>query len=92
MARDPRQPLPGKDAVDLFDGASEAATERELAWMWLADLGSRVAELEALLGVEPGQMDIGNRVAELEALAEYLPVLYELREMARLRDQRRPLL
>ncbi len=82
---------PADDVADLGDEESVAASEREVVWMWLADLESRVAELEGLLGVEPGQMGIGERVAELEALAEYLPLLHEQREIARLRDQHRRL-
>lgn len=58
--------------------------------MWLADL-DRVAELEALLGIESGQMGVDGRVAELEALAEFLPELHEVCDRARVERQHRPL-
>jgi hypothetical protein len=83
--------LPADEPVDLFDAESEAATERELALMWLADLDSRVAELEYLLGVEPGQMGIDERVAALEAMAEFLPELHGLLDRAHAERQHRPL-
>jgi hypothetical protein len=64
--------------IDLFDEESEAATERELAWMWLADLDERVTDLEERLegllhlpqrsGLP--QDTIGCRISDLEALAE----------------------
>ena len=41
--------MSGEPAIDPYDEESELATERELAFMWLADLEARVADLEELL-------------------------------------------
>ena len=76
---------------DFDDEESVAATERELAGMWLRDLDDRVGWLEELLGVAPGQMGIDERVAWLEELAEFLPEWHKLAETALVQRQHRPL-
>ena len=63
--------MSGEPAIDPYDEESELATERELAFMWLADLEARVAGLEELLKM-PGCLasapDLETRVGDLEAL------------------------
>lgn len=77
--------------MDWDDEESEAATERELAGAWLADLEERVAWLEDLLGVAPGKWGIGDRIAWLEELAEFLPEWHKLAETALVQRQHGPL-
>jgi hypothetical protein len=79
------------DDIDVDDAESEAATEREMTLMWLADLESRVAWLEELLGVAPGLMGVESRVAELEALADYLHLAREARDRDYVQGRHRPL-
>lgn len=74
--------------VDLDDGESERATEREALWMWLADVESRVSALEEMMGVpyDPvraqRQVPLDSRIGELEELSEFLPSLYRLQQRA----------
>jgi hypothetical protein len=77
--------------IDLDDEESERCTEREAVWMWLADLEDRVAEIEALLRIAPGQWGIEARIAEIEAAAEFLPEFNALVDRARVERQHRPL-
>ena len=72
--------MSGEPAIDLYDEESELATERELAFMWLADLEARVAGLEELLKM-PGCLasppNLETRVGDLEALtAMLLPTVW----------------
>jgi hypothetical protein len=72
--------------VDLDDGDSVLATEREILWMWLADLESRVGALEELMGVPYNpvqaqrQVPLDSRIGELEELSEFLPSLFQLQQ------------
>lgn len=72
--------MSGEPAIDPYDEESELSTERELAFMWLADLEARVADLEELLKM-PGCLasppDLETRVGDLEALtAMLLPTVW----------------